>query len=225
MFAYLLHELPCACSSVKCVCACVCQLRCRLAPMWGSKSIIPATFTYHFTELYVQCKQRLSLHANEPVSHSLYKGSIHCQPAVLPAHRIWYPGLHAYSDALCPAILSLTFNNIPSLHHFTNSLCFLELLLELWSELHCVNVRFQRWHFCSETRFITRPPSAPPPVSSSYKSSLPCPSFCLFFSYLHSRWWHLLIVVILPVPCTVHFCFGETETKLWWYNLLLSNPS
>lgn len=75
--------------------------------MWGSKSIIPATFTYHFTELYVQCKQRLSLHANEPVSPDLHKDSIHSQHDVLPACWIRHPRLQAYSYGLCVALLSL----------------------------------------------------------------------------------------------------------------------
>lgn len=63
-----LHTCCMNCSVYVCVCACVCacaSLHNRLAPTWGSKSIIPATFTCHFTELHVQCKQRLSLHANE----------------------------------------------------------------------------------------------------------------------------------------------------------------
>ena len=100
----------CVCVCV-CVCACVCLLHNRLAPMWGSKSIIPAAFTYHFTELYVQCKQRLSLHANEPVSRSLHKDPIHSQHGVLPARWIWYPRLQVYSQAVCAAFLSLTFYN------------------------------------------------------------------------------------------------------------------
>lgn len=93
-----------------CVCVCVCVQLNRLASMWGSKSIIPAAFTYHFTELYVQCKQRLSLHANEPVSRSLHKDSIHPERCALPAHWIWYPRLQAYSQALCSASLSLTLH-------------------------------------------------------------------------------------------------------------------
>lgn len=100
----------CMCAAVQ-VCVCVCLLHNRLAPMWGSKSIIPAAFTYHFTELYVQCKQRLSLHANEPLSCSLHKDPFHSQHGGLPACWIWYPRLQVYSQGLCTALLSLTFHN------------------------------------------------------------------------------------------------------------------
>lgn len=91
VFAYQWHELPCVC---------VCLIHNCLALMWGSKSIIPAAFTYHFTELYVQCKQRLSLHANEPVSHSLDKDSIHSEHGISAAQRTWYPRLQPYSYLL-----------------------------------------------------------------------------------------------------------------------------
>lgn len=84
----LLHELIRlnVCLSLCCLCLHTCCMNCsvcvrllhnRLAPMRGSKSIIPAAFTYHFTELYVQGKQCLSLHANEPVSRRLHKEAIH----------------------------------------------------------------------------------------------------------------------------------------------------
>lgn len=82
----------CVCVCVQ-LCAHVYLLHNRLAPMWGSKSIIPAAFTYHFTELYVQCKQRLSLHANEPVSPDLHKDSIDSQHAVWPARWVRHPRL------------------------------------------------------------------------------------------------------------------------------------
>lgn len=135
MFAYLLHELVCVCICVQ-ICGCVCLLHNRLAPMWGSKSIIPAAFTYHFTELYVQCKQRLSLHANEPVSHSLHKDPIHCQHGVLPARWIRYPRLQVYSQALGAALLSLTLYNsslqmsvgLSKCKMFTNSLCIIRVM-------------------------------------------------------------------------------------------------
>lgn len=122
-----------------CVQLCVCMyILCnRLAPMWGSKSIIPATFTYHFTELYVECKQRLSLHANEP---PLHKDSIQSKQGVLPAHTPDYTlilmkcvMLHCHSWATM----------VPFIFHFPNDLPFLEPLLELWPVLlhrHVVNL-------------------------------------------------------------------------------------
>lgn len=84
--------------------------------MWGSKSIIPAAFTYHFTEPHVQCKQRLSLHANERVSRRLHKGPIHSQHGVLAALWIRYPRLQVYSQALCATSLSLRLYNSSLLH-------------------------------------------------------------------------------------------------------------
>lgn len=103
VFAYMLfcslclHTCCMNCTVCVCVSARLCLLHSRLAPMWGSKSIIAVAFTYHFTEQYVQCKQRLSLHANEPLSSSLHKDSIYSHHGILPACWIWYLRLQAYS--------------------------------------------------------------------------------------------------------------------------------
>lgn len=64
MFAYLLHELLCVCALTA-------------SPSGSHVDPVNLSFTYHFTELYVQSKQRLSLHANELVGRRLHKEPIH----------------------------------------------------------------------------------------------------------------------------------------------------
>lgn len=188
----------------------VCLLHNRLAPMWGSKSIIPAAFTYHFTELYVQCKQRLSLHANEPVSRSLDKEPFHSQHGVLPALWIRYLRLQVYSQALCAAVRSLTLYNgfLPNI--ILQIVCFPVPLSGLRPIPVHINVMFQPWWVCCERERQDLSPVHPP--HSFFH--LPVPLLVTPLSLLLPSWWYVLIVLILHLQCPVHLHPSANNTMV-----------
>lgn len=174
VFAYLLHELVCVCTCVQ-LGACVNLAKSRLAPMWGSISIIPARFTYHFTELYVHCKQRSSPHANELVSLSLHNDSIHCRRGVLPPRWTRYPRLQAYFEVLCAALLSLNVHNSSFHVPFYKYSTFLGAIIRVMTntcphKCHVSNLPGLRW--TQETRFISTLHPFSPSTSCSCNSSL-----------------------------------------------------